>query len=87
MVASETCALDLIGATVERDVHPGEVVWVDAEGMHTMQALPEGRGALCIFEHVYFARPDSRLGGTEVHGARVRMGSASPPRRPSRPTS
>jgi amidophosphoribosyltransferase len=74
VVASETCALDLIGATVERDVRPGEIVSVDAEGFHTVQALPEGRGALCIFEHVYFARPDSRLGGTEVHAARVRMG-------------
>jgi amidophosphoribosyltransferase len=74
VVASESCALDLIGAKVERDVRPGEIVWVDGEGMHTLQALPEGRGALCIFEHVYFARPDSRLGGTEVHGARVRMG-------------
>ena len=74
VVASETCALDLIGAAVERDVRPGEIVVVDAEGMHSTQALPEGRGALCVFEHVYFARPDSRLGGTEVHAARVRMG-------------
>jgi amidophosphoribosyltransferase len=73
-VASETCALDLLGAEVVRDVRPGEVVWVDAEGLHAAQALPSGRSALCIFEHVYFARPDSRLGGVEVHGARVRMG-------------
>jgi amidophosphoribosyltransferase len=74
VIASETCALDLIGAEVVRDVRPGEVVWVDAEGLHAAQALPSGRSALCIFEHVYFARPDSRLGGVEVHGARVRMG-------------
>jgi amidophosphoribosyltransferase len=74
VVASETCALDLIGADVVRDVRPGEAVWVDAEGQHAVQALPAGRNALCIFEHVYFARPDSRLGGVEVHGARVRMG-------------
>jgi amidophosphoribosyltransferase len=74
VVASETCALDLIGASVERDVRPGEIVLVDDEGLRSVQALPEGRGALCIFEHVYFARPDSRLGGTEVHSARVRMG-------------
>jgi amidophosphoribosyltransferase len=74
VVASETCALDLIGAGVVRDVRPGEAVWVDAEGQHAVQALPAGRNALCIFEHVYFARPDSRLGGVEVHGARVRMG-------------
>jgi amidophosphoribosyltransferase len=74
VVASETCALDLIGAEVVRDVRPGEVVWVDSGGLHAVQALPSGRDALCIFEHVYFARPDSRLGGVEVHGARVRMG-------------
>jgi amidophosphoribosyltransferase len=74
VVASETCALDLIGADVVRDVQPGEVVWVDEEGLHAAQAVPAGRNALCIFEHVYFARPDSRVGGVEVHGARVRMG-------------
>jgi amidophosphoribosyltransferase len=74
VVASETCALDLIGAEVVRDVRPGEVVWVDAEGLHAAQAVPAGRSALCIFEHVYFARPDSRVGGVGVHAARVRMG-------------
>jgi amidophosphoribosyltransferase len=76
VVASETCALDLIGADVVREVRPGEVVWVDADGQHAEQALPAGRNALCIFEHVYLARPDSRLAGVEVHGARVRMGEA-----------
>jgi amidophosphoribosyltransferase len=74
VVASETCALDLIGADVVRDVRPGEVIWVDDDGLHAAQAVPSGRNALCIFEHVYFARPDSRVGGVEVHGARVRMG-------------
>ena len=74
VVASETCALDLIGAEPVRDVRPGEVVWIDANGQHAVQALPNSRSTLCIFEHVYFARPDSRLGGVEVHGARVRMG-------------
>jgi amidophosphoribosyltransferase len=74
VVASETCALDLIGAEFVRDVRPGEVVWVDGEGLHAAQAVPAGPSALCIFEHVYFARPDSRVGGVEVHGARVRMG-------------
>jgi amidophosphoribosyltransferase len=74
VVASETCAFDLIGAEAVRDVRPGEIVRVDDEGLRTIQAVPAGRNALCIFEHVYFARPDSRLGGVEVHGARVRMG-------------
>ena len=74
VVASETCAFDLIGATFERDVRPGELIVIDEDGVHATQALPEGRHALCIFEHVYFARPDSTLAGAEVHGARVRMG-------------
>jgi len=74
VVASETCALDLIGAEFVRDVQPGEIVWIDAEGLHSAQGVPAGQDALCIFEHVYFARPDSRVGGVEVHGARVRMG-------------
>jgi amidophosphoribosyltransferase len=74
VVASETCALDLIGARFERDVRPGELVAIDEDGLRSTQALPEGRQALCIFEHVYFARPDSTLTGSEVHGVRVRMG-------------
>jgi amidophosphoribosyltransferase len=74
VVASETCALDLVGAQTVRDVEPGEIVAADADGLRAVQALPRGGDALCIFEHVYFARPDSTLAGTEVHGARVRMG-------------
>ena len=74
VLASETCAFDLIGAAFERDVRPGELVVIDEDGLHATQALPEGRQALCIFEHVYFARPDSTLAGAEVHGVRVRMG-------------
>ena len=74
VLASETCALDLIGASFEREVRPGELVVIDEDGLHATQALPEGRQALCIFEHVYFARPDSTLAGAEVHGVRVRMG-------------
>src|SRR5213083_1923820 len=75
VVASETCALDLVGADVEREVRPGELVVVDDTGATTQQAVPiDGGGALCIFEFFYLARPDSRLSGVEVHGARVRMG-------------
>ncbi len=74
VVASETCALDLVGAEFERDVEPGEVVWVDEDGCHSAQAVPHGRSAVCILEHVYFARPDSLLDGTGVHAGRVRMG-------------
>jgi amidophosphoribosyltransferase len=74
VVASETCALDLVGADFVRDVAPGEVVWVDGEGSHSAQAVPRGQAAACIFEHVYFARPDSTLDGTGVYAGRVRMG-------------
>jgi amidophosphoribosyltransferase len=75
VLASESCALDLVGATFEREIRPGELVLADASGLRTVQALePAERGALCIFEFFYLARPDTRLSGVEVHGARVRMG-------------
>jgi amidophosphoribosyltransferase len=74
VVASETCALDLVGADVEREVLPGELLLID-EDVDAQQVLPvDDGGALCIFEFFYLARPDSRLSGVEVHGARVRMG-------------
>jgi len=75
VVASETCALDLIGAAYEREIRPGELFTACPDGEHTEQVLPPAeRGALCIFEFFYLARPDTRLAGVEVHGARVRMG-------------
>src|SRR5580765_4030153 len=75
VVASETCALDLVGATFEREIRPGELVLADKDGVRSVQALePADRGSLCIFEFFYLARPDTRLAGVEVHGARVRMG-------------
>ena len=74
ILASETCALDLVGARLEREVEPGEVIMIDDKGVHSRQAIESERRALCIFEFFYLARPDSRLEGIEVHGARVRMG-------------
>ncbi len=74
VVASETCALDLVGAEIVREVVPGELVLVDADGLRSVQVVDREEGALCIFEFFYLARPDSRLEGVEVHGARVRMG-------------
>jgi amidophosphoribosyltransferase len=74
VIASETCALDLVGADFEREVGRGELVLVDEAGMRAMQAVPAEQGALCIFEFFYLARPDTRLEGIEVHAARVRMG-------------
>ena len=74
VVASETCALDLVGAELEREVRPGELLLIDG-AVDARQVMPQDNGgALCIFEFFYLARPDSRLAGVEVHGARVRMG-------------
>lgn len=75
ILASETCALDLIGAEPIRELAPGELVVADDDGWRAQQAVPpKTGGALCIFEFIYFARPDSQLRGIELHGARVRMG-------------
>jgi len=75
VVASESCALDLVGAQLEREVRPGELVIADDGGVTVTQAVPEAqRSALCIFEFFYLARPDTRLAGVDVYGARVRMG-------------
>ena len=75
VVASESCALDLVGAEFVREIEPGELMLADADGVRSVQALElAGEGALCIFEFFYLARPDTRLQGVEVHGARVRMG-------------
>ena len=72
-VSSETCGLDIIGARFLRDVEPGEVVVMDDEGIKSYRA-EEARRASCVFEYVYFARPDSRFDGKEIGGARQRMG-------------
>src|SRR5215208_5701382 len=73
-VASETCAFDIIGATFLRDVQPGEVVSLGPRGIDTRMAVEGARRALCVFEHIYFARPDSRLGGQVLQVSRGRMG-------------
>ena len=74
VVASETCALDLVCSKLEREVRPGELLLID-EGIESHQVMPEDDGgAFCIFEFFYLARPDSRLSGVEMHGARIRMG-------------
>ena len=73
-VASETCALDIVGARFVRDVRPGEVLRINREGLVSEQAVPARERALCIFEHVYFARPDSVMEGDSIYEARFRMG-------------
>ncbi|MHB8126985.1 MAG: amidophosphoribosyltransferase [Desulfitobacteriaceae bacterium] len=74
-LASESCALDTIGAEFVRDVEPGEIVTIDEEGLHSHQGLPKARGgAACAFEYIYLARPDSTLDGLNVLESRRRMG-------------
>ncbi|MEX0755203.1 MAG: amidophosphoribosyltransferase [Actinomycetota bacterium] len=73
-VASETCALDIVGATFVRDVEPGELIRIDDRGIHSERFAASPRKALCIFEYVYLARPDSRIDDTLVLEARREMG-------------
>jgi len=74
VVASETCAMDLIGATWVRDVEPGEVVVIDAEGLRSEKPFGPAARSHCIFEHVYFARPDSYVFGESVNTVRTAFG-------------
>ncbi|PKB84318.1 MAG: amidophosphoribosyltransferase [SAR202 cluster bacterium MP-NPac-SRR3961935-G1] len=76
IVASESCALDHLGAEYLRDVEPGEVIIVDSNGLHTaIWSGGTGRRALCVFELIYFARPDSIMDGKLVHSARQQLGA------------
>ena len=76
VIASESCALDHIGADFIREVAPGEAVLVDDEGLRTVyQREPEARAGACVFEHIYFARPDSILDGKLLYSSRMEMGA------------
>ncbi|MGH9580472.1 MAG: amidophosphoribosyltransferase [Terriglobales bacterium] len=72
--ASETCAFDLVGAHLERDVRPGEIVVVGPEGISSRFFAPEEPHSSCIFEHVYFSRPDSKVFGRPVNESREELG-------------
>lgn len=74
VIASETCALHVIGADFVREVQPGEIVTLGAAGISSRQALEPGRKSCCVFEFIYFARPDSHIYGKSVYMARLRMG-------------
>jgi amidophosphoribosyltransferase len=74
IVCSETCALDLIGAAYVRDVEPGEVLVISASGTKSLRPFPPARLAHCVFEHVYFARPDSYVFGLSVNETRTELG-------------
>lgn len=73
--ASETCALDAIGAEFVRDVLPGEIVVAGEKGLTSIPPKETGKSSLCVFEFIYFARPDSVIGGSSVHVARLRAGA------------
>jgi amidophosphoribosyltransferase len=73
-VASESCAFDIVGAKLLRDVAPGEMVVLGERGVAARQVIEGEREAFCVFEYIYFARPDSRMGGTVLQVARSRMG-------------
>ena len=72
--ASETCAFDIVGATYEREIQPGEIFVADARGEHSEFPLARKELRRCVFEYVYFARPDSRVFGGSVDRARRALG-------------
>ena len=75
VIASESSALDHIGSDVIREIEPGEAVIIDETGVTSHQLVERDSHSLCIFEHIYFARPDSIVGGKLLHSARQRMGA------------
>lgn len=74
VLASETCALDIIGAEYLRDVEPGELVWITEAGMASFHWSPQPQRKLCVFEMIYFARPDSMMHGENLYSYRLRLG-------------
>ncbi|WP_018131136.1 amidophosphoribosyltransferase [Effusibacillus pohliae] len=74
VVASETCAFDTIGAEYIRDIEPGEMLVIDRDGMRSERFASVGKTAMCTFEYIYFARPDSDIDGFNVHSVRKKLG-------------
>ena len=75
ILASETCGLDIIGADFVRDIEPGEVVLIDEGGVHSLRPFRDQPNRFCVFEYIYFSRPDSVVEGTSVYEARKRIGA------------
>jgi len=75
ILTSETCALDIIGATYERDIEPGEIIVLDADGPHSYYLPAPKPSRFCVFEYIYFSRPDSYVEGQSVYEARKRIGA------------
>src|SRR3954463_9901641 len=74
VIASESCAFDIIGADLLREVNPGELISLTEDGLESRQVIPVSRRAHCVFEHIYFSRPDTRLEGKVLQQVRGRMG-------------
>ena len=85
VVASETAALDIVGASFIREIEPGELIAVDEDGLRS-RTFAEPAPKHCLFEFVYLARPDTLLQGQRVHSVRVEIGGASPRSSPPTPT-
>ncbi len=75
VLASETCALEIVGAAFVRDIEPGEIVVINDKGVHSIKPFGATRGRFCVFEYIYFARPDSVVEGTPVYEARKKIGA------------
>jgi amidophosphoribosyltransferase len=75
VLASETCALDIVGASFVRDIDPGEIVVIDDHGVHSVRPFGRPKSRFCVFEYIYFARPDSVVEGMPVYEARKRIGA------------
>ena len=75
VISSETCALDIIGAEFVREIEAGEIVLIDRDGPHSIKPFPRVKQRACIFEYIYFARPDSLMEGVSVYEARKRIGA------------
>lgn len=74
LLSSETCAFDVVGAEFVREVEPGEMLVLSREGLRVSRFAPPAKKSVCTFEYIYFARPDSDIGGINVHAARKRLG-------------
>jgi len=74
IIASESCAFDIVDAEYVRDIEPGEMVVIDDSGVHSHRPFPPAKSRFCIFEHIYFAKPDSVFDGTSVYETRKRIG-------------
>lgn len=81
-LSSESCAFDTVGAELVRDVEPGEMVVIDDGGLRSVRVAPERKDAFCVFEYIYFARPDSVIGNKTVHEVRKRIGRMLAKQRP-----